>query len=163
MIDAQVRKSNLRFFNINDDKQKSAKDIIDHFIDYDLKCNVKTVAAYRVVTRAASQRVTTHILARFQNLDEAAQVKSAAYKKPKGTSGSVEEDLPFEWAQTRKMAYTKYVKPAKIMGEKVRWVGDKLYINNVHVTIKKEEQIDQFDSESDEEPTRGKNSTKSTR
>ncbi len=105
-IDARTRSSNLRFFNIPEDSTKTPIENLREYIKSDLKVNeVNLDSARKIVTKVASLSTKhSHIIGRFRSTHDATIVRSAAFSRPKGSKGSVEEDLPQDWAQTRKDA-----------------------------------------------------------
>ena len=134
-IDARTRHQNRRFFNLTDDPTQSAAESLNTFIKSDLKIDVDIIHAQRVVSRNPSLSTKkTHIIARFSESD-VQKVQQAAYKRPKGSKGSIEHDLPIAWVNLRRMVYPTHVKPAKAAGKKVRWYENKLYINDRQVYI----------------------------
>lgn len=136
-IDARTRARNLRF-HIPDDEKNTPLQTVGEFISNNLKVeDKKPLNARRIITtNPASKKRTTQIVAQFMNEQDASVIKSAAYKRPKGSRGSVEDDLPIEWAQIRKSAYETHVKPAKAQSKKIRWFGDKLFIDNIRINLK---------------------------
>ena len=76
------------------------------------------------------------ILARFTRRADVERIKAAS-RHLRGTRFGISEDLPAEWAATRKAAHVKYVKPAKQAGKKVRWKGQTLTIDGEEVNLTK--------------------------
>lgn len=157
-MDAESRKENLRFYGLEEEKGKTPEDTLRNFIEKELKVdtgNMDFHAVYRVgKTRTNTENdnqgsqgqrrqetdVGRPIFARFALRRDAEKVQRAAYSRPRGSlpKCGVENDLPSAWAKTRKHAYLPLVKPAKARGEKIRWVGQTLFINNKKVDLSKE-------------------------
>lgn len=149
-LDAEHRKENLRFYGLPEDKSKTPEDTLRNFIEKDLKVDTKDMhfhAVYRVgkaQTDAAEnnqgpqrRNVGRPIFARFALRKDAEAVQRAAYRRPKGSlpKCGVDTDLPTAWFNIRKKAYLPCIKPAKARGQKIRWVGPTLYIDNKKIDL----------------------------
>ena len=142
-LEAQILKDNLRFHGLKSDGNSSVE-CVKNFLEHSLKipsetvANIDIVRCYRVGKPDTSRQTDSRtILAKFLRSDDVSMIMAAARKKPKGTPGGVQEDLPPTWAKKRQELHQKFVVPARqqLGADKVKfkWQQDSLYINQVMV------------------------------
>lgn len=90
--------------------------------------------AHRLGARDNAKNRTRCIIVRFVRRSDINKVK-AATRKLQGTRYGVSDDLPVSWAIARSKAYKQHVKPAKDNKQKVRWQGDRLFIDGKEVRL----------------------------
>lgn len=135
-LDAMTRRENLRFFNIPDHVSENTEDTLRRFITEKLMLDARQLD-FSIVHRLGPYNPGQPrcILARFVRRRDINKVR-AACSHLRGTKFGVAEDLPSEWAAVRRRAHHRYVKPAKENNKKIRWRGDRLFIDNQEVNLK---------------------------
>ena len=81
------------------------------------------------------------IISRFLRYPDVEKIKRAAYKRPRGSEGSVQEDIPKVWLEERRKLMEKF-KDAKRRGLKTKWQGIILIIEGEKFFPHKEYAID---------------------
>ena len=138
---ARSMERNLMFYNIpaaND--HKSTKATLVDFFKTKLKINetdLKQISienAHRVGN--TSSRGTRPIVAKFLSVSDKQKVLSHA-RNLKGTKFSISSQLPPELNERKKSLLPQY-KEAKRQNKKVKWINDKLMIDNDIITARKD-------------------------
>ena len=138
VMDIKSRRQNLKFTGISEEVDKSTKECLLAFLQDTLKLNAAEIpitSVYRVgklgqlKTRSKAKQRPRPIIATFGNLDQVNEIKQAAYRRPKGSKGGVEPDLPKEMAEARQAVYLNIIKPAKQAGKNIKWIRNSLYVD----------------------------------
>lgn len=134
-VDAYQRRENLRFHGLVN--LSNPEESVRTFLENDLKMgsdfvkNIEFQRIHKVGKPMMGPTDTRPIIARFVRFTDVEKIKEAAMKKPKGSPGGVQDDLPAPWAQTRKALHDQFIKPAKQakIKLKIKWFQDKLTLN----------------------------------
>lgn len=135
-MDAYVKKDNLRFYNIPEKQGESTEKTLRSFLERQLKMNTENIefsVVYRLGPRPENNR-NRCIIARFVKRSDVDKVKAGAVKL-RGTNYGISEDLPPAWAEKRRQAYQQHVRPARAEKRKVRWRGDRLFIDDREISL----------------------------
>ncbi len=137
-VDAYQRRDNLRLYNIPEKYNENVEQVVRTFMREKLELDARNIdisIAHRLGARENNDKNRTRcIIVRFVRRSDINKVK-AATRKLQGTRYGVSDDLPASWATARSRAYKQHVKPAKENKQKVRWRGDRLFIDGKEVRL----------------------------
>lgn len=133
-LDAYIRKDNLRFYNIPERQGWTTEQVLRDFIDTKLRLNTDDIDFSTVHRIGQPNKGSRCIIARFVKRSDVEKVKAGAVKL-RGSAFGISEDLPPSWAEKRKRAYTRHIKPARAEKKKIRWRGNQLYIDDKEVDL----------------------------
>lgn len=133
-LDAYIRKDNLRFYNIPERQSWTSEQVLRDFIDTKLRLNTDDIDFSTVHRIGQPNKGSRCIIARFVKRSDVEKVKAGAVRL-RGSAFGIADDLPPSWAEKRKQAYNRHIKPARAEKKKIRWRGNQLYIDDKEVDL----------------------------